>query len=43
MNSSRLDSEFKSLMFDAPFYLVPNSFMYEVCCGRVDVADYHEA
>lgn len=30
-------------LLDAPFYSVPDSFMYEVCCSRVDVADYHEA
>ena len=33
---------FLSVMFDAPSYLVPDSFMYEICSGRVDVADYHE-
>ncbi len=30
-------------LFNAPAYFTPNSFMYEVRNGRVDVADYHEA
>ena len=29
--------------FNAPSYSIPNSFMYEVGNGRVDVANYHEA
>ena len=30
-------------LFNAPAYFTPNSFMYEVRNGRVDVADYHKA
>jgi hypothetical protein len=30
-------------LFNAPSYSIPNSFMYEVRSGCVDVADYHKA
>ena len=28
--------------FNAPVYFAPNSFMYKIRNGGVDVADYHE-
>ena len=31
-----------SSLLNSPSYPIPDSFMYEVCRGRVDVADYHE-
>jgi len=32
-----------SSLISSPFYPIPDPFMYEVSCSRVDVANYHEA